>query len=85
MFNWILIGSDREIARAWREALFLQAQQKQAEQAAKTVLALTTRLPALLDALERPYPERLPPSPWPLRLAIGAIGLAFLSIFTHFH
>ena len=58
---------------------------KQAEQAAKGILALTTRLPALLDALERPRLEPLPPSPWPLRLAIGAIGLAILSLFTHFH
>jgi len=58
---------------------------KQAEQAVKAVFALTTRLPLLLDALERPHPEPPPPSPWPLRLAIGAIGLAILSFFTHFH
>ena len=58
---------------------------KQAEQAAKAVIAFTTRLPALLDALGRPQPEPLPPSPWPLRLAIGAIGLAILSFFTHFY
>ena len=58
---------------------------KQAEQVAKAVFALPARLPALLNALERPHSEPLTPSPWPLRLAIGAIGLAILSFFTHFH
>ena len=73
----------KPLAEDWmaREASF----SKQAEKAAKEILALTTRLPALLDALERPHTELLPPSPWPLRLAITAIGLAIISIFTHFH
>jgi ubiquinone biosynthesis protein len=73
----------KPLAEDWmaQEASF----SKQAEQAAKAVFALTTRLPALLDALERPHPEPLPPSRWPLRLAVGAIGLAILSFFTHFH
>ena len=58
---------------------------KQAEKAIKTIFALKTRLPALLDALERPPPDALPPSLWPLRLALIAIGLAIASFFTHFH
>jgi ubiquinone biosynthesis protein len=73
----------KPLAENWmaKEASFF----KQAEQAAKATLALTTRLPALFEALERQHPETLSPSPWPLRLAIGAIGLAILSFFTHFH
>ena len=58
---------------------------KQAEQAVKAIFALTTRLPALLDTLEYPQPDTPPPSPWPLRLAVIAIGLAIASFFTHFH
>ena len=58
---------------------------KQAEQAVKAIFALTTRLPTLLDTLEYPQPDTPPPSPWPLRLAVIAIGLAIASFFTHFH
>jgi len=58
---------------------------KQAEQAVKAIFALTTRLPALLDTLEYTQPDTQPPSPWPLRLAVVAIGLAIASFFTHFH
>jgi len=58
---------------------------RQAEQTLKALLALTTRLPSLLDALETRQPPPPPASPWPLRIAILAAGLALLSFFTHFH
>ncbi len=58
---------------------------KQAEQAVKTILNIATRLPNLLDTLENPPSPRALKQPWPLRLAIIAIGLATLSFFTHIH
>jgi hypothetical protein len=58
---------------------------KQAEQAIKTIFALTTRLSTILDALEYPKSDAPPQSPWPLRVAIVAIGLAIASFFTQLH